>query len=104
MAQKAPLTQKKARYVVLNTKGEAMTRESLVAELKEANLYGRGAQGRWTPRRRADVVIALAQNVITFSEAQEWFGWTEQESKSNITLFQDHGIRGLRATKLQDFR
>jgi len=103
MAQKAPLTQKRQRYV-LNTKGGPLTRETLIAELKEARLFGPEAQGRWTPRRRADVVIAIDQNVISFDEARQWFGWSEEESKSNIALFHDHGIKGLRATKLQDFR
>ncbi|WP_294013309.1 DUF1153 domain-containing protein [Sphingomonas sp.] len=90
MARRSPQEPRK----VIGPLGELLTRESLPA----ANTP------RWTPRRKAEVVAAVAGKLLTVDEAckrysltaEEFFGWRRAIERS--------GLRGLRVTRSQEHR
>ena len=55
---------------------------------------------RWTARRTASVVAAVLSRRITFEEVCQRYGL----SVSWHNAMQRHGLQGLRATKLQNYR
>jgi len=59
---------------------------------------------RWVTRRKAQVVAAVRSGVLTFEEACERYRLSEEEFKSWISLLDNHGVRGLRATRMQEYR
>jgi transcriptional regulator of nitric oxide reductase len=59
---------------------------------------------RWVMRRKAQVVAAVRSGLLTFEEACERYRLSEEELKSWITLLDNHGVRGLRATRTQEYR
>ena len=59
---------------------------------------------RWVMRRKAQVVAAVRDGLLTFEEACERYSLSEEEFKSWIALLDNHGVRGLRATRSQDYR
>lgn len=59
---------------------------------------------RWVMRRKAQVVAAVRGGVLTFEEACERYRLSEEEFKSWIALLDRHGLRGLRATRVQEYR
>ena len=59
---------------------------------------------RWVTRRKAQVVAAVRSGILTFEEACERYRLSEEEFKSWIKLLDQHGLRGLRATRVQDYR
>lgn len=59
---------------------------------------------RWVMRRKAQVVAAVRSGLLTFEEACERYTLSEEEFKSWIDLLDQHGLRGLRATRMQEYR
>jgi hypothetical protein len=59
---------------------------------------------RWTIRRKAAVLAAVANNVLTREEACQRYQLSEQEFASWQQVFETHGLAGLRATRLQHYR
>ncbi len=59
---------------------------------------------RWVTRRKAEVVMAVRAGVIGRDEACRRYGLTAEEFLSWQHLLEDHGLQGLRATRLQDYR
>ncbi|MDD3288606.1 MAG: DUF1153 domain-containing protein [Alphaproteobacteria bacterium] len=59
---------------------------------------------RWVTRRKAQVVSAVRGGVLTFDEACNRYKLSEEEFKSWMKLLDQHGLRGLRATRIQDYR
>ena len=59
---------------------------------------------RWVTRRKAQVVAAVRGGVLTFEEACERYRLSEEEFKSWMSLLDTHGVRGLRATRTQEYR
>jgi Protein of unknown function (DUF1153) len=59
---------------------------------------------RWTVRRKAEVVVAIAQGRITIAEAKERHGLSEEELAAWQRDYTAHGEAGLRATWLQQYR
>jgi transposase-like protein len=59
---------------------------------------------RWVMRRKAQVVAAVRNGVLTFEEACERYSLSEEEFKAWQTLLDNHGLRGLRATRMQEYR
>ncbi len=60
--------------------------------------------GRWVMRRKAEVVAAVRGRMLTVDEACERWSLTEEELASWQRLIDSHGVRGLRATRLQQYR
>lgn len=59
---------------------------------------------RWVMRRKAEVVAAVREGIITLDEACRRYTLSVEEFLSWQKLIENHGVRGLRATKLQHYR
>ncbi len=59
---------------------------------------------RWITRRKAEVVAAVCAGLIDLDEACARYGITIEEFLSWQRLLDEHGLHGLRVTRLQDYR
>jgi len=59
---------------------------------------------RWVIKRKLAVVIAVKNGVITLEEVCRRYNLSVEEFLTWQEMNDRHGIRGLRATRLQDFR
>jgi Protein of unknown function (DUF1153) len=59
---------------------------------------------RWVVRRKAAVVAAVRSGGITIEEACRIYQLTEEELLSWERAFEVHGLPGLRATRVQQYR
>ena len=59
---------------------------------------------RWVIGRKAEVVAGVRAGLITIEEACERYTLSIEELLSWQRLIDNHGVRGLRATKIQDYR
>ncbi|WPZ34186.1 DUF1153 domain-containing protein [Thalassobaculum sp. OXR-137] len=59
---------------------------------------------RWVMRRKAEVVAAVRGRMLTVTEACERWNLSEEEFASWQRLIDRHGVRGLRATRIQQYR
>ena len=59
---------------------------------------------RWVARRKAAVVAAVRSGRITMEEVLRRYQLTEEEFLSWQRAFEAHGIAGLRATRVQQYR
>jgi hypothetical protein len=59
---------------------------------------------RWVIRRKAEVVTAVRGGLLSFEAACERYGITEEEFESWEKAIDKHGVQGLRATRVQQYR
>lgn len=59
---------------------------------------------RWVFRRKATIVRAVHQGVLSAEEACERYQLSAEEFQSWQRLVEKHGPLGLRVTRLQDYR
>ena len=59
---------------------------------------------RWVVRRKAAVVAAVQGGKITLEEALRRYQLTEEEFRAWQRAYDAHGLPGLRATRLQQYR
>ncbi len=59
---------------------------------------------RWIAQRKARVVNAVQTGLLSLDEACERYGIPIDEFLSWQRLFDEHGLQGLRATRLQKYR
>ena len=59
---------------------------------------------RWTIRRKAAILAAVRAGQITLEEACSRYQLTEEEFLSWQRAFEAHGLAGLRATRIQQYR
>jgi hypothetical protein len=59
---------------------------------------------RWVARRKAAVVVAVRAGKITLEAACSYYQLSEEELLGWQHSFDSHGLRGLRATRLQGYR
>jgi hypothetical protein len=59
---------------------------------------------RWVVRRKAAVVAAVRSGGITIEEACRVYQLSEEELLSWERSFEIHGLAGLRATRVQQYR
>jgi Protein of unknown function (DUF1153) len=59
---------------------------------------------RWVVRRKAAVVAAVQGGKITLEEALRRYQLTEEEFLAWQRAYEAHGLPGLRATRLQQYR
>jgi hypothetical protein len=59
---------------------------------------------RWVIRRKAEVVAAVRSGLISLEEACERYKLSVEEFLSWQRLIDQHGMRGLRTTRLQQYR
>jgi len=83
----------RARYVI-GPDGSPLT----IADLPPANTR------RWVIRRKAEVVAAVRGGQLSLSEACERYRLTIDEFLSWQRSIEKHGLPGLRATRVQEYR
>ena len=59
---------------------------------------------RWVVRRKAEVVAGVRAGLISIEEACERYSLSMEEFLSWQRTIENHGIRGLRTTRLQHYR
>ena len=59
---------------------------------------------RWVIRRKAEVVAAVRGGLLSLEDACERYTLTVEEFVSWRVAIDDHGLAGLRSTKLQKYR
>ena len=59
---------------------------------------------RWVIRRKAAVVSAVRRGVFSLEDACRRYGISAEEFLSWQRLIDRHGMRGLRTTRLQEYR
>jgi len=69
----------------------------------ESDLPPPGTQ-RWVPRRKAAVVSAVRKGVLSREQAVARYQLTDEEFGSWERALDSHGVRGLRTTRLQQYR
>jgi len=69
-----------------------------LADLPPANIV------RWVTRRKAEVVAAVSGGPISKTDALTRYGLSEEEFSGWERLYSTHGPKGLRATRLQQYR
>ncbi len=74
--------------------GQTMTREDLPPP----------GISRWVTRRKAEVVAAVRGGLLSQKEACERYALTEEELTGWSKLYDRHGSKGLRTTRLQQYR
>ncbi|RIA56905.1 DUF1153 domain-containing protein [Dichotomicrobium thermohalophilum] len=83
----------RARYVI-GPDGSPLT----IADLPPANTR------RWVIRRKAEVVAAVRGGLLSLSEACDRYRLTIDEFLSWQRSIEKHGLPGLRATRVQEYR
>lgn len=63
-----------------------------------------GNQQRWVIRRKAEVVAAVRGGLLSLEEACRRYTLTVEEFLSWQALIDRHGLAGLRATRVQEYR
>jgi len=59
---------------------------------------------RWVIRRKAELVAAIRGGLLSLDDACERYQLSEEELESWANSLAQHGLRGLRSTKLQLYR
>ncbi|MEM6616506.1 MAG: DUF1153 domain-containing protein [Pseudomonadota bacterium] len=59
---------------------------------------------RWVIRRKAEVVAAVRGGLLSLEEACERYTLTVEEFLSWQQSIENHGLAGLRATRIQEYR
>ena len=59
---------------------------------------------RWVTRRKAEVVAAVRNGIISLDEACTRYQISIEEFLSWQRLIERHGLAGLRVTRMQDYR
>lgn len=59
---------------------------------------------RWVVRRKAAVVVAVRGGGMTIEDACRVYQLSEEEFLSWVRAFEIHGLAGLRATRIQQYR
>jgi len=59
---------------------------------------------RWVIRRKAEVVAGVKGGLISLDDACRRYNLSIDEFRSWQRLFDNHGMRGLRATKISKYR
>lgn len=74
------------------------TRFMTLADLPDPNTK------RWVSRRKAEVLHAVAGGLLTKAEAMRRYNLTDAEWAEWKTHYNEHGLPGLRATRVQQYR
>ncbi len=59
---------------------------------------------RWVVRRKAEVVAAVRSGLISLEEACKRYTLSIEDFASWQQLVEQYGVRGLRATRVQEYR
>lgn len=84
----------KASHAVVGPDGRAMT----IHDLPPPDT------SRWVVRRKAQVVFGVQAGLLSLEDACRRYNLTSEEYASWERLIERHGIRGLRVTRLKEYR
>lgn len=87
----------------LNNKGERYVIGPTGAPLTLSDLPPRNTQ-RWVIRRKAEVVAAVHGGLLSLDEACERYSLTNEEFLGWQKSIEQHGLAGLRTTRIQQYR
>ena len=87
----------------LNNRGEKYVIGPTGAPLTLADLPPRETQ-RWVIRRKAEVVAAVHGGLLTLDEACDRYSLTNEEFLGWQKSIEQHGLAGLRTTRIQQYR
>ena len=73
------------------------------SQISEADLPPAGTC-RWGMRQKAKVVAAVRNGLISLDEACRRYSLSVDEFLTWQKLIDNHGVRGLRATRIQEYR
>ena len=59
---------------------------------------------RWVTRRKAEVVAAVSGGLLTRKAACDRYSLSDEEYETWEKLYNRHGTKGLRTTRLQQYR
>lgn len=59
---------------------------------------------RWVTRRKAEVVAAVHGGLLSAEDACRRYELTKEEFSGWERLYERHGVKGLRTTRLQNYR
>lgn len=59
---------------------------------------------RWVTRRKAEVVAAVSGGLLSRKAACERYNLSDEEYEAWEKLYERHGAKGLRTTRLQQYR
>ena len=59
---------------------------------------------RWVTRRKAEVVAAVRGGLLSVDDACDRYELSKEEFGGWEKLFERHGVKGLRTTRLQNYR
>ena len=83
-----------AKPVVIGPAGRPMSRDDLPPP----------GTKRWVIRRKAEVVVGVRAGLIPLEEACRRYALSVEEFHSWQRLIERHGLAGLRATRIQQYR
>ena len=87
----------------VNSKGEKYVIGPTGAPLTLSDLPPRETE-RWVIRRKAEVVAAVRGGLLTLDEACERYRLTNEEFIGWQKSVEQHGMAGLRTTRIQQYR
>jgi hypothetical protein len=87
----------------VNSKGEKYVIGPTGAPLTLSDLPPRETE-RWVIRRKAEVVAAVRGGLLTLDEACERYRLTNEEFLGWQKSIDQHGLAGLRTTRIQQYR
>ena len=87
----------------VNSKGEKYVIGPTGAPLTLSDLPPRETE-RWVIRRKAEVVAAVRGGLLTLDEACERYRLTNEEFIGWQKSIDQHGLAGLRTTRIQQYR
>lgn len=59
---------------------------------------------RWNARRKAELLLAIRADLISLREAVSLYKLSAEEIAGWLTLFERHGLDGLKTTRAQTYR
>lgn len=86
------------------TSGDQVQIVRLSGRQRELDKLPSSKTRRWVMRRKAQVVNAVRNGLISLNEACERYHLSEEEFTSWALLLDSHGVHGLRATRVQEYR
>ena len=87
----------------VNSKGEKYVIGPTGAPLTLSDLPPRETE-RWVIRRKAEVVAAVRGGLLTLDEACDRYRLTNEEFLGWQKSIEQHGLAGLRTTRIQQYR
>ena len=88
------LSQSVQSAAVIGPDGRKLT----IDDLPEAGIK------RWVTRRKAEVVAAVRGGLLSVEDACGRYELSKEEYAGWERLFERHGVKGLRTTRLQNYR